>query len=76
MLKKDKLYLADALANISHQLKTPLTSMTVMSDLLKENTVPEKQQEFVGIMENQLLKMKWLIANLLKISKLDAGTTA
>ena len=76
MLKKDKLYLADALADISHQLKTPLTSMTVMSDLLKENTVPEKQQEFVGIMENQLLKMKWLIANLLKISKLDAGTTA
>lgn len=74
MLKKDKLYLADALADISHQLKTPLTSMTVMSDLLRENTVPEKQQEFLGIMENQLDKMKWLITNLLKISKLDAGT--
>lgn len=74
MLKKDKLYLADALADISHQLKTPLTSMTVMSDLLKENTVPEKQQEFIEIMENQLDKMKWLITNLLKLSKLDAGT--
>lgn len=74
MLKKDKLYLADALADISHQLKTPLTSMMVMSDLLKENTVPEKQQEFIGIMENQLDKMKWLITNLLKLSKLDAGT--
>ncbi|MGM9643643.1 MAG: sensor histidine kinase [Eubacteriales bacterium] len=74
MLKKDKLYLADALADISHQLKTPLTSMMVMSDLLRENTVPEKQQEFLGIMENQLEKMKWLITNLLKLSKLDAGT--
>ena len=74
MLKKDKLYLADALADISHQLKTPLTSMMVMSDLLKENKVPEKQQEFLGIMENQLDKMKWLITNLLKLSKLDAGT--
>lgn len=74
MLKKDKTYLANALADISHQLKTPLTSMMVMSDLLKENTAPEKQQEFVGIMENQLDKMKWLITNLLKLSKLDAGT--
>ena len=74
MLEKDKLYLADALADISHQLKTPLTSMMVMSDLLRDNTVPEKQQEFIGIMENQLDKMKWLITNLLKLSKLDAGT--
>lgn len=74
MLKKDKLYLANALADISHQLKTPLTSMMVMSDLLRENKVPEKQSEFIGIMENQLEKMKWLITNLLKLSKLDAGT--
>ncbi|MGN0525878.1 MAG: sensor histidine kinase [Acutalibacteraceae bacterium] len=74
MLQKDKLYLTTALADISHQLKTPLTSMMVMSDLLKENTAPEKQQEFIGIMESQIDKMKWLITNLLKISKLDAGT--
>ncbi|MDO5124681.1 MAG: HAMP domain-containing sensor histidine kinase [Eubacteriales bacterium] len=74
MLEKDKLYLADALANISHQLKTPLTSMMVMSDSLKENKVPEKQSEFIGIIENQLDRMKWLITNLLKLSKLDAGT--
>ena len=46
MLEKDKLYLADALADISHQLKTPLTSMMVMSDLLRDNTVPEKQTRF------------------------------
>ncbi|MGN0448061.1 MAG: sensor histidine kinase [Acutalibacteraceae bacterium] len=74
MLKKDKVYLANALADISHQLKTPLTSMMVMSDLLKENTAPEKRREFIDIMENQLDKMKWLITNLLKLSKLDAGT--
>lgn len=74
MLKKDKLYLANALADISHQLKTPLTSMIIMSDLLRQNNTLEKQQEFVGIMESQLDKMKWLITNLLKLSKLDAGT--
>lgn len=74
MLKKDKLYLADSLADISHQLKTPLTSMMVMSDLLKTEISEEKRAEFVSVIENQLDKMKWLITNLLKMSKLDAGT--
>lgn len=74
MLEKDKTYLSDSLADISHQLKTPLTSMMVMSDLLKQDNEPEKRNEFISIIENQLDKMKWLITNLLKLSKLDAGT--
>lgn len=74
-LNTDKLYLADSLADISHQLKTPLTSMMVMSDLLKDEKNEDKQNEFLSIIEVQLDKMKWLITNLLKISKLDAGTT-
>lgn len=74
LLKKDKVYLADALADISHQLKTPLTSMIVMTDLLKENISDEKKDEFLTVMETQLDKMKWLISTLLKLSKLDAGT--
>lgn len=73
-LKKDKIYLADSLADISHQLKTPLTSMMVMTDLLKQDDNPDKRTEFINIMEGQLDKMKWLITNLLKLSKLDAGT--
>lgn len=73
-LAKDKVYLADSLADISHQLKTPLTSMTVMADVLKEEKDPEKQAQFVNIIEQQLGKMNWLIQNLLKLSKLDAGT--
>lgn len=74
LLKKDRLYLADSLADISHQLKTPLTSMMVMTDLLKNESNPDKKKEFIEIIENQLDKMKWLITNLLKLSKLDAGT--
>ena len=73
-LKKDKIFLADALADISHQLKTPLTSMMVMTDLLKEEENQQKRCEFVSIIETQLEKMRWLLANLLKFSKLDAGT--
>ncbi|CUX31488.1 sensor histidine kinase [Clostridium sp. C105KSO13] len=74
MLKKDKTYLADSLADISHQLKTPLTSMMVMTELLEEEEDLGKRKEFLSIIDTQLSKMKWLISNLLKISKLDTGT--
>lgn len=73
-LKKDKLCLADAMADISHQLKTPLTSMIVMTDILQTEQDPAKRQEFLSIIEDQLGRMRWLISNLLKLSKLDAGT--
>lgn len=49
--------------------------MMVMTDLIKDEKGEDKRGEFINIIENQLDKMKWLITNLLKISKLDAGTT-
>lgn len=74
LLEKEKTYLVDMLANISHQLKTPLTSMMMMNELLAKEESEEKRQEFIDIEEKQLEKMNWLIQNLLKLSKLDAGT--
>lgn len=73
-LHLDKIYLAQALADISHQLKTPLTSMMVMNDLLENEIEDVKHKQFVDIQKQQLDKMNWLIQNLLKLSKLDAGT--
>ncbi len=73
-LRADKMYLADALADISHQLKTPLTSMMVMNDLLETQVTDERPKQFIDIQKQQLDKMNWLIQNLLKLSKLDAGT--
>lgn len=71
-LKKDKLYLAETLSNISHQLKTPLTSMFVMTDLLNNpNLPPEKREEFLGNIINQLKRIEWLVTSLLKLSKID-----
>ena len=49
--------------------------MMVMSDLLLDETDENKRKEFLSIITTQLDKTKWLITNLLKISKLDAGTT-
>ena len=73
-LQKEKLGLADSLADISHQLKTPLAAMTVMTDILKTETDPQNREKFLETVEAQTEKMNWLIVTLLKLSKLDAGT--
>ena len=74
LLSGDRIRLAEALADISHQLKTPLTSMMVMNDLLMTEEDPEKRQKFLVTQSAQLDRMNWLIQTLLKLSKLDAGT--
>ncbi len=63
--------LAEYMADISHQLKTPITSMMIMMDLL-EDAEPEKQQEFMHNIKFSLSKMEWLIGALLKMAKLDS----
>jgi len=74
-LQEDKTRLAESLADISHQLKTPLTAMTIMVDLL-ENAPPEKQAEFIGNMRQGLSQTTWLVNSLLKMAKLTSGTVA
>jgi len=74
MLLRDKKYLADTLSDISHQLKTPLTSMFVMTDLLKDpNLLASKREEFTSNIDRQLERIEWLVSSLLKMSKLDAN---
>ena len=63
--------LAEYMSDISHQLKTPITSMMIMMDLL-EDAEAKKQQEFIQNMKVSLSKMEWLIGALLKMAKLDA----
>lgn len=75
-LLEDKHFLSDTLSNISHQLKTPLTAMMVMSDVLEDASLPqEKRRDFLHQLKIQLLRMEWLISSLLKLSKIDANTT-
>ena len=74
LLRQDKVTLATAMADISHQLKTPLTSMMVMNDLLKSEEDRDKREEFLKTQSDQLDRMNWLIQTLLKLSKLDAGS--
>lgn len=67
--------LADAMADISHQLKTPLTSVTVLVDNLTENQNMDiaTRNRFLREISNQLSGVTWLVATLLKLSRLDAG---
>ena len=71
-LKQEHEQMRETLANISHQLKTPLTSMMIMADLLED--APEyKQKEFVANIKRELNHTQWLVTALLKMAKLDSG---
>lgn len=72
-LKKEKENLAESLANIAHQLRTPLTSVNLILSLLADTPDENEQKAFVRETEELLVRMDWLITALLKLSRLDAG---
>lgn len=72
-LKKEKQFLADLLSDISHQLKTPLSSLILYNDIMLSKELTKQQTEtFLISNKNQLFRMNWLIRNILKLAKLDA----
>ena len=71
--QKQRDILAEYMSDISHQLKTPITSMLIMADLL-EDADPEKQAEFIHNIKLMLGKMDWLVKTLLDMAKIDAGS--
>lgn len=72
-LKQEKRRLADALSDISHQFKTPLTSMSVMADLLSDGRLDKiRRAQFTTQLRGQLERLTWLTEALLKLSRLDA----
>lgn len=72
-LKKDKTFLADSIADISHQIRTPLTSINILvSQLLKPKLSDEHRIEIAKELELMLMRIDWLITALLKMSKIDA----
>lgn len=74
-LMDDKVYLADSIADISHQIRTPLTSINLLVSFLSESDLTEERRFKLSQELFELLsRIDWLITTLLKISKLDAGT--
>ena len=73
---KDKKALQTSIEDISHQLKTPLTSISIMLDNIIENPNMEAttRQAFVHEINRQIEWINWLVISLLKLSKLDSNT--
>lgn len=67
-----RLQQADNLADIAHQLKTPITSMGLLVELLADEASP-RQQDYLARLEGQLDRLERLTAALLTLSRLDAG---
>lgn len=71
----DKIAVKDNIVNISHQLKTPLTAISIMLDnIIEYPTMEEKTKDkFILNIRNQALHIEFLLQNLLKLSKFDAN---
>ena len=74
-LKAEKEHLKDSLSDISHQLKTPLTSMSIMIDNILDEDMPEDmRREFICDVRSSVEHLSVLTKSLLTLSKLDADT--
>jgi len=71
---QDKIVLKDNIADISHQLKTPITSINIMSELMENSDSKEESMEYIKRLKKQISRLETLTSSLLTMSKLDAGT--
>lgn len=63
----------DFLNRASHELRTPLTAAILMTDLIQQGGTDEEQQEYWGVLKNELNRQKILIDRLLMAGRLESG---
>lgn len=75
-LKKEKIFLQTTMTDISHQLKTPMTSLIMLNDLMLDdnNMKPNIREDFLTKCSLQLERMDFLIKSLLKLARIEAGS--
>lgn len=72
---KSKEFLKNTISDISHQLKTPLAALNIYNGIMQSEAANSPEiQEFANLTEQELDRIETLVQNLLKITKLDAGT--
>lgn len=72
---REKEFLKNTISDISHQLKTPLAALNIYNSLLQDDELDAAAvKEFADLSEQELDRMETLVQNLLKITRLDAGT--
>ena len=65
--------LADALADVSHQIRTPLTAITLMLPSVERAEDPQERKRMARRLEGMIERVSWLVTTLLKMAKIDAG---
>lgn len=74
-LQREKVQLAESMADISHQMRTPLTAVNLLlAGLSDTSPADEGYQRKIFALRRQVIRMDWLVNALLKLAKLDAGT--
>ena len=72
-LDREKTALADALADVSHQIRTPLTAIELMIPVIERSGSEEERLRWLHELELMVDRVSWLVTALLKMAKLDAG---
>lgn len=72
-LEQEKLALADALADVSHQIRTPLTAMELMIPAIENTADAHERTRALRELEGMIDHVGWLVTALLKLAKVDAG---
>lgn len=74
--QKDKTTLKDSLSDISHQIKTPITSILIMLDnILSDENMPEDiKKDFIKYIKREIINIKFLVESILKLSKIDSNS--
>ena len=72
---QDKIKLKESLSDISHQLKTPITSILIMLDnIIDDDGMPkEVREDFIRDIKREISNINFLVQNILKLSKFDAN---
>lgn len=74
-LLQEKVQLAESMADVSHQMRTPLTAVNLLLASLSDPDAPEEtRKKDLHALRRQVQRMDWLVNSLLKLAKLDAGT--
>lgn len=73
-LYDDNAFIRDSLADISHQIKTPIASLSMYNEILSnDENLSEDSQRFIEASSQQISRLRWLTESLLKISKMEAN---
>lgn len=72
-LNEEKIRINELISDISHQTKTPIANILLYSQLLEESNLPKTETEYIKSLVEQAEKLNFLIASLLKTSRLETG---